>query len=371
MNHTAILLIFVVHSGLCMAGSFPGNDSITSNAPTLWADSATVTRGPVDITVTDSVLTTYGSHEDATGPSDAAEDVQSGVVSLGDGGIATLIFAVPLADGLGADLAVFENGFNSSFLELAHVEVSSDGINFIRFPSISQTQTSTQIGAFSIGMIDPTNLHNLAGKYAAGLGTPFDLAELRGVSPHLDVSHITHVRVLDAVGSINPLYGTTDSLGNLINDPFKTNFDTGGFDLDAVGAMYAGPTTPETWTAFHFTTTTLDQDEGDPDGDQIPNLLEYALASDPLHWNPSPFRLSGIPANPTIHWSRSRYRAGVNLSLEASHDVSNWVTLTESSGTGPTMASIPGIVVTESSNGSQVSAGIATGHSFFRLRAER
>ena len=96
----------------------------------------------------------------------------------------------------------------------------------------------------SFGSLDPTNLNNLAGKYRRGFGTPFDLAELPG-DPDLDVQNVTHVRVLDVGGSINPAYGSQDSLGNTINEPFTTPFETGGFDLDAVGVINEAFPLPE------------------------------------------------------------------------------------------------------------------------------
>jgi hypothetical protein len=40
------------------------------------------------------------------------------------------------------------------------------------------------------------------------------------------------------VGSLNPSYGTKDALGRFINDPWPTAFESGGFDLDAVGVMH-------------------------------------------------------------------------------------------------------------------------------------
>ena len=40
-------------------------------------------------------------------------------------------------------------------------------------------------------------------------------------------NNVTEVRITDVVGSIDPWYGTRDSLGNLINDPFKTPFASG------------------------------------------------------------------------------------------------------------------------------------------------
>jgi hypothetical protein len=79
-------------------------------------------------------------------------------------------------------------------------------------------------------------VHNLAGKYRVNYGTPFDLSELAGI-PLLDVSQITHVRLIDVVGSIDPLYGTLDSQGNYINDPFTTPWVSSGFDLDGVAVL--------------------------------------------------------------------------------------------------------------------------------------
>ena len=159
-------LLIALLPGLASAGSFPDDDSVAPETPIIWASSAIIEPGPVDATIPAGELANYGSASDAIGASDAGDDVTAGVVSLGDGGIATLRFGSPLADGAGPDLAVFENGFSSDFIELAHVEVSSDGIHFVRFPSVSQTQTDTQIGGFSFGAIDPTDLHNLAGKRA-------------------------------------------------------------------------------------------------------------------------------------------------------------------------------------------------------------
>jgi hypothetical protein len=140
-------------------------------------------------------------------------------------------------------LAVFENGFITSlplaYLELAFVEVSTNGTDFVRFPSESLTQTTTQIGGF--GVLDTTNIDGLAGKYQAGFGTPFDLSQVAGLSPNVDVSDINFVRVVDVVGSIDPALGSRDSLGNLINDPYPTAFPSGGFDLNGVGVIHAVP----------------------------------------------------------------------------------------------------------------------------------
>jgi hypothetical protein len=190
-------------------------------------------RGPTDISDPLSPLTSWGIGTDALGIADAHEDSLP-VVSLGDGGRITLTFAQPIGNGPGADFAVFENAIHDSFLELAFVEVSSDGSHFARFPAISLTPSETQTGSF--GLLDTTDIHHLAGKYRRGFGTPFDLGALLP-SPVVNVNAITHVRIVDAVGTIDPLFATFDSLGNLVNEPWPTNFETGGFDLDAVGVL--------------------------------------------------------------------------------------------------------------------------------------
>ena len=194
-----------------------------------WATACTVVRGSSNLSNPEAAAVTYGNDEDAVGP---ATPNTMDVVSLGDGGSATLTFDTPIANGDGYDFAVFENSFNDYFLELAVVEVSSDGERFVRFPATSLTQTHTQITE----RVDPTFINNLAGKYRVGYGTPFDLDELRD-SADVDINHITHVRVIDVVGSIDPQYGTYDAFGHLINDPFPTITHSAGFDLDGVAVL--------------------------------------------------------------------------------------------------------------------------------------
>jgi hypothetical protein len=195
-----------------------------------WANKAIINRGPMDISNPTIGIPNVGSEIDALGKADGY------VVSLGDGGEAILTFAYPISNGKGADFAVFENSFNATFLELAFVEVSSDGVNFIRFPNFSLTDTLSQLGNDAV--MYPEKLHNLAGKYPAKYGTPFDLEDVKD-SLLLDVSKITHVKIIDVVGSIDPMYGTRDSKGSLINDPFPTPFPNAGFDLDAVGVIHS------------------------------------------------------------------------------------------------------------------------------------
>lgn len=213
----------------------PGTTAIAQDSTILiaWATGCTVQRGPMDIT--DPGLGPASTGADSLGTGAAGTN---GVVSLGDGGTATLTFAQPLTNGPGWDFAVFENSFSDTYLELAFVEVSSDGTTFVRFPATSNTQTTTQVEGF--GAVDATQVDNLAGKYRGGFGTPFDLDQLAG-APGLDVTAITHVRIVDVVGCIQEAYATHDHLGQKINDPWSTPFASGGFDLDAVGVIHQGP----------------------------------------------------------------------------------------------------------------------------------
>ena len=202
-----------------------------------WATGCTVVRGPVDIVNPDGPHVRFGEEEYGIGP---AGTITTHAVSLGDGGTATLTFGAPIHNVPGPDFAVYENSFNDNFLELAFVEVSSDGEHFVRFPATSLTQTETQVG--SNGSVDPTNLNNLAGKFRIGYGTPFDLEELRD-SVGLDIDNITHVRLVDVVGTIDPQYATYDAFGHIVNDPYPTNeyanYASGGFDLTGVAVLTA------------------------------------------------------------------------------------------------------------------------------------
>ena len=194
-----------------------------------WASACIVERGWKNITDTTLGKTSTGDIYSATEKSGI-----NGVVSLGDGGTAILTFSSPIINGNGPDFAVFENAFNNTFLELAHVEVSSDGFNYFRFESSSLSQINSQI----MNEVNATDIRNLAGKYRAQYGTPFDLEEMVGIT-NLNVNSITHVKIIDAIGSINQSYASYDSQGNMINDPFPTPFETGGFDLDAIGVIHS------------------------------------------------------------------------------------------------------------------------------------
>lgn len=203
-----------------------------SSAFVAWAQSASVTRGWQQLYVDSLGLASAGSEADATG-----KPGTNGVVSLGDGGSAILDAGGYIFDGPGPDFAVFENSFDGMFLELAFVEVSSDGVHFFRFPSHSHSDTLNGTGSF--GYTNPEKIHNLAGKYPLFYGTPFDLAEIE--APELDKEHIRFVRIEDVVGTIRPEWARRDSEGRMIADPWPTPFAGSGFDLDGMGVVHFQP----------------------------------------------------------------------------------------------------------------------------------
>ncbi len=236
MRFSLLLCLFVMPLGIRAqypgpAGSL-GSTAIAGDSSIFvaWASSIETELASIDITDPNAPIANTGSSTAALGPAD------NQVISLGDGGTATLFFDQPIIDGPGADFAVFENSFLDGFLELAFVEVSSDGEHFFRFPAVSLHQDTLQFGPFD-NLMEAQKLHNLAGKYVANFGTPFDLAEVED-DPLLDKSNIQYVKLIDVVGSIDPNFGQTDFNGTFINDPFPTPFPSCGFDLDAVGVIH-------------------------------------------------------------------------------------------------------------------------------------
>ncbi len=201
-------------------------------------------------------------------------DPTSHVVCLGNGGRITLTFDKPIGNGAGVDFAVFENGFSENYLELAYVEVSTDGVNFVRFPNF---YLGTEIIGETNSYVEPLDIYNLASKYEAGYGHGFDLAELAYAYNYaldqksyylqyenygdfsfseeymnhvldnfhlLDLSSVNYVRIIDIYGDGTSL----DSAGNFIYDPIPDEENgqggTPGFDLRGVAVLNYG-TVPE------------------------------------------------------------------------------------------------------------------------------
>ena len=203
-----------------------GSTAVSMHDPAFidWAS------GWVDYVPGENLASTWMNPQKALGP---AEGTSFDVVSLGSGGTITMTFDPPLSNGSGWDFAIFENSFSDTFLELAYVEVSSDGVHFVRFDNDSLT--AGPVGGF--GATDPTNIDGFGGKYRQGFGTPFDLADLSTKDDVLDglvkLNEIAYVRIVDIIGD-----GTFfDTSGDVIWDPYPTA-QSAGFDLDAVGVRY-------------------------------------------------------------------------------------------------------------------------------------
>ncbi len=254
----------------------------------------------------------------------------------------TLTFPKKIQDKPGADFVVFENGsiaaYNTGgagiggvFAELAYVEVSSNGVDFARFPSASRTAAS--LGAYDT--IDPTNVFGLAGKhvnaYGDCWGTPFDLANLASdplvTGGLVNLGAIAYVRIVDIPGK-----GTfLDSAGHPIYDPWLT-FGSGGFDLEAVGVV-SQEITFEEWQNAQGLAGAQRGPAADPDRDGIVNLLEYAFGLSPLAPDGA-----GLPAlvpmsdRVGISFTRDTRKTDLTYEVQASGDLLTWTTIARSAG---------------------------------------
>lgn len=221
-----------------IAGPYSGpTDTSGGPDPAIAADSAVFTEWADAIDPTRTDFAPEGSTTiDPTGGFNSLGDLTQQQIDDGEApGFLTVTFPTGIRNGSGADFAVFENGFVFPsdpylFAELAYVEVSSNGDDFARFPSVS-TNTSFE-GSFgqSFAGFDATNIFNLAGKHAGGFGTPFDLDDLLDdpgvMSGEIDLDDIQYVRLVDIPGSGDFL----DSEGNPILDNWPGT-GTGGFDF--------------------------------------------------------------------------------------------------------------------------------------------
>lgn len=272
------------------------------------------------------------------------------VVSLGDltaaqitsgalAGAITLRFAKPIRNYTGADFAIFENGFAATFntggsgsggifAELAYVEVSQDGVAFHRFNPVSLTPSA--VGGY--GTINPTNVLNLAGKhvnaYGDSWGTPFDIGQL-------GLDSISYIRLVDIPGS----GAFKDGAGNPIYDSWRT-FGSGGFDLEAVGVISIRMTFPE-WPLLQSLPANKTGAADDPDGDSIPNLLEYAFCLAPDEWDTptSGWRLERIDSGGVslveIVTRRDERLTDITREVQVSTDMTLWTTIARSVGGAP------------------------------------
>ena len=218
------------------AAGQPGTTAISKDDPVI-IDWASGWRDYVPGAEVDEV---WRTPDKALGP---AVGDSSDVVSLGRGGSITMTFNKPISNGPGADFSIFENSINDTFLELAWVEVSSDGSNFSRFSGVSFTDAPVN----GFGNIDPTNVDGFAGKYRQGFGSPFDLQDLED-SDGLDINAINYIRLIDVVGdgSLVDDFPSDQGGPHVLYDPYPT-IGSAGFDLDAVGVINAVPIPAAFW----------------------------------------------------------------------------------------------------------------------------
>lgn len=309
-----------------------------------WAASVTSFQPSESVTFADTSLAlgpVTGDNFDVV----SLGDLSSAAITAGTApGTITLQLGKPVENLTGADFVVFENGHITQsnqggagvggiFAELARIEVSANGIDFVRFPSTSLTATS--VGSY--GSLDPTNLHNLAGKhvnaYGNSWGTPFDLSQV-------GLARITHIRIVDIPGNGS----FTDQAGRPIFDPWKT-FGSGGFDLDAVGAI-STLMTYNAWPSLASLPAAARGMSDDPDGDGLSNLLEYAFArvpwlGDAVEAAPA-FRLvtEGNNRFPEISFLRDERLSDLKYELQSASSLASnaWTTLAQGSAGAPIQA---------------------------------
>ena len=225
-NTALFSYVYHVQASYPPAADVEGSTAISMNDPRIkrWA-----TEVVTPVEYGSDVDEKWRTPEKAFG---AASGDFNDIVSLGEGGVITFRFEPPISDNEGYDFAVFENSFDDRFLELAFVEVSSDGETFIRFDSAYLGETTVP----SFGQHECSLIGSLAGKYRAGYGTPFDLDTLSNhpdtIQGNLDLQGIRYIRIVDIIGDGRE----TDSFGHAIYDPYPT-VQSAGFDLEAIGVL--------------------------------------------------------------------------------------------------------------------------------------
>ncbi|HLU39161.1 MAG TPA: hypothetical protein VK081_07235 [Planctomycetota bacterium] len=169
------------------------------------------------------------------------------VHSLGAGGWLILGLGVPMVDGPGADFLVAENPFMASpgqtYAELMFVEVSSNGVDFARFPSRFFGGDGSAFAINTVGFVsglagqtpvfaNPNNPSVDPQDVVEAGGDAFDLADLRNhplvVSGAVRLDNIVQIRLVDVVSG-----QSVDSRGRTILDP-----SAGSADCDAITVIH-------------------------------------------------------------------------------------------------------------------------------------
>ncbi|GBF75743.1 hypothetical protein PA598K_04171 [Paenibacillus sp. 598K] len=244
----ALLLAAAVGTGWGLGGvayAAPDGPVVTPPAPIVVLENS-INKTAADMVAWATGYRDYIPNESLTNvnehlrtPERAVGPYNGQYVVLGDFGEITMEFEDGgIGNGPGEDFAVFENGIaNTSvpgwgFLELAYVEVSTDGETWLRFDSESKTKGA--VGAYSF--MDQSEVNGLAGKSLGDYGTGFDLEALKHkpevLSGLVDLERINYVKILDIVGDGNQV----DSKNNSIYDPYPS-YGSAGFDLTGIGVI--------------------------------------------------------------------------------------------------------------------------------------
>lgn len=301
----------------------------------------------------------------------ALGDLDAAAIDAGEApGSITLTFDRPIRDYSGADFVVFENGLVSEggagiggeiFAELAHVEVSGNGRDFVRLPS--RFLVAEPVGAY--GTLDATSIRNLAGKHVNAFGeswgTPFFLEDLETHPKVLDGTvnrdAITHVRIVDIPGS----GAFRDGLGNPIYDSWPT-FGSGGFDLEALGVISVSLTYAD-WIASAGAGGDFSSPEADASGNGMSDLLEYATGGHPVRTGFKP-GVHGVSVETTeaggafaLRFVRDERATDLLYEVQVSENLRDWQTIAQSAAGAP-VAGEPGVRVEESSASPVASIGV-------------
>ncbi len=327
---------------------YQNSDNLTNPLFFAWAQSVTdYQRSDSDLPFNDPSLALGAVTGDVFDVVALGELNSAALIAGNPPGSITIELARPVRNLTGADFVIFENGviaqtnyggagIGGIFGELAYVEVSTNGVDFVRFPSASLTPAA--VGGY--GSIDPTNAHNLAGKHVNGYGdswgTPFDLSDV-------GLSQITHIRLVDVPGNGSFL----DSSGRPIRDPWVT-FGSGGFDLEAVGAvsttmtfaewpLLASSNGTDPWPQLKNLSAADRLPGADPDGDGVPNLLEYAFSTVP--WKPDAVTptLAMVDGRGEISFTRDERLADLVYEVQTSATMApdDWITIASSTDGAP------------------------------------
>ncbi|WFB35162.1 hypothetical protein P3T73_13435 [Kiritimatiellota bacterium B12222] len=282
-------------------------------------------------------------------------------------GSLTISFSTPIQNRSGADFTIFENGFVSNYTtpsgtvagefwaELAYVEVSQNGVDFYRFDSVSTTDSA--VGPY--GTLDQTQVYNLAGKHANAYGdswgTPFDLSDI-------GLDAIQYIRVVDIPGSGS----FQDASGDAIYDGWYT-WGSGGADIEAFGAI-STDMTYENWPQLQALDPEERGPEDDPDGDGIPNLIEYAFATLPWEADAEQARLNlnldsnGSEIIPVLSFVRDERLVDITYELQTTTDLTppiSWHPIATARNGAPLQAeSSRDLEISESSHSEIASIGV-------------